>query len=183
MVRRKTRPGERSDQRRPVSVSDVGELTPAELLTGTAVGGLLLPLLLPTLLNKYGSPSTLRGLAVVQIILLCCSLPFIKGRLPEARVHGPAARSRPTTWMRNRTILFLLFANTLQGLAYFVPVLWLPSEYCSLIPRLGDDRHFHICSLCVFAPFESHFILALSCSPQWSLGGWTTQHGHALRPR
>lgn len=100
----------------------------SENIIGTAVGGLLLPLILPSLLAKYGSQRTLRALSIAELLALCLALPFVKGRLPEARVHGPAARSHgDRLWLKDRRLLFVLSANTLQGLAYFVPVLWLPS--------------------------------------------------------
>ena len=101
----------------------------AHHVLGTAVGGLLLPLVLPVLLQKYGNATTLRALAVVELIALLVSMPFVRGRLPEARVHGPAARAPASrSWLKDRALIFVVAANTLQGLAYFVPVLWLPSE-------------------------------------------------------
>ena len=117
-----------------VSIVSMTLLYPlVQVFPGTAVGGLILPLILPSLLQKYGSSTTLRGLALVELIALCLSMAFVKGRLPEARVHGPAARSPASrTWLKDRVLMIVVVANTLQGLAFFVPVLWLPSE-CSCI--------------------------------------------------
>ena len=102
---------------------------------GTSWGGLLLPLILPPLLNKYGIPKTLRFLGIAQVIILVIILPFIRGRLPESRVHGPDARGRSASgtpgqvYLKNKIFWFILLATLLQGLAYFIPILWLPCAY------------------------------------------------------
>ena len=153
-------------------------------VTGTAVGGLFLPLILPTLLEKYGSARTLRGLSVAEALLLCFSLPFIKGRLPEARVHGPGPRSNGNrhflTAFREPRLLFVLCANTMQGLAYFVPMLWLPSAFLS-----GDDATIVLTiayddSICVFPQSESHGLFAFPGLLEWRLGSWSTEPRSAV---
>lgn len=94
---------------------------------GTAIGGLVIPLALPPLLEKYGIAKTLRILAIVNIIVCIVCLPFLRGRLPETRVSGPAARASDNRlWMKNGSFWAINIANTLQGFAYFVPLLWLP---------------------------------------------------------
>ncbi|KAJ7163485.1 major facilitator superfamily domain-containing protein [Mycena crocata] len=101
------------------------------LFAGTAVGGLLLPLVLPALISKYGSSKTLRIVAIGIAILLFPLLPFVKGRLPQtrARIHGPAPRgaSGPHDWMKHKAFWIFLAVNTLQGFAYFVPIVYLPT--------------------------------------------------------
>lgn len=96
-------------------------------LIGTAIGGLVIPLILPPLLDKYGIAKTLRALAISNIIVCVVCLPFLRGRLPENRVSGPAARASDNrSWMKSRSFWVINIANTLQGFAYFVPLLWLP---------------------------------------------------------
>jgi hypothetical protein len=84
---------------------------------GTATGGLLLPLVLPRLIDKYGPPATLRILSIVFRGLLLPALPFLKGRLPVARVHGPTARSAVTgrEWTKSRNWNLFMIASTLQA--------------------------------------------------------------------
>jgi len=98
---------------------------------GTAAGGMLLPLVLPPLISKYGSSKTLRILAIAVAILLFPLLPFLKGRLPQTRVHihGPAPRGAtgPRDWMKQKSFWIFLAVNTLQGFAYFVPIVYLPT--------------------------------------------------------
>ncbi|KAJ7256829.1 major facilitator superfamily domain-containing protein [Mycena haematopus] len=98
------------------------------LFAGTAAGGLLLPLVLPLLISKYGSSKTLRILGITITVLLSLLLPFVKGRLPQTRVRiqGPAPRGA-RDWMKHKSFWIFLAVNTLQGLAYFVPIIYLPT--------------------------------------------------------
>ncbi|KAJ7163489.1 major facilitator superfamily domain-containing protein [Mycena crocata] len=101
------------------------------LFAGNSTGGLLLPLVLPPLISKHGASKTLRILAIAVAVLLVPVLPFVKGRLPQSRVriHGPAPRgvSGPQDWMKHKSFWICLAANTLQGFAYFVPIVYLPT--------------------------------------------------------
>ena len=116
------------------------------MFAGTSVGGLFLPLLLPNLINAYGVATTLRILSISIVVFILPSLPFLRPRLPERRVHAPGTRHsvdseermRKTELLKNPNFIFGIAANTLQGLAYFVPLLWLPSELlfkCAAIDR------------------------------------------------
>ncbi|KAI0801937.1 major facilitator superfamily domain-containing protein [Irpex lacteus] len=104
---------------------------------GTALGGLLLPLILPPLLNKYDAQKTIRYLGVAEAIALVIALPFVRGRLPESRVQGPGPRASLNShssriYTRNISFWIIIFATLLQGLAYFIPILWLPAYASSL---------------------------------------------------
>ena len=98
------------------------------LLTGTAVGGLILPLTIPTLISKYGVAAALRILAVGIAIILIPLIPFVKPRLPESRTRQHARVPRNREWAKDPLIWIALAANTLQAFGYFIPVVWLPSE-------------------------------------------------------
>ncbi|KAJ7644475.1 MFS general substrate transporter [Roridomyces roridus] len=109
------------------------------IVTGTAAGGLLLPFALPPLISRYGISKTMRILSVSVAILLLPLLPLMRGRLPLSRVNvqGPAPRGlRPQDWMKNKAFLLYLAVNTLQGFAYFVPIIYLPTfaNYLHLSP-------------------------------------------------
>ncbi|KAJ7262905.1 hypothetical protein C8J57DRAFT_1630657 [Mycena rebaudengoi] len=98
------------------------------LFAGTAVGGLILPLALPSLISKHGSSKTLRILAISigTASLLCegeaSSKPSANPRpIPRG---GPGLR----IWVRQATFWLIIAVNTLQGFAYFVPIVDLPSE-------------------------------------------------------
>ncbi|KAI5120398.1 hypothetical protein M0805_000177 [Coniferiporia weirii] len=102
------------------------------MFAGTAVGGLILPLALPRLVNSFGPSKTLRILSFVVLGLIAPILPFIRPRLPENRVHARDSRQENglgsrLAWMKNPVLMVYVFANTLQGFAYFLPLLWLPT--------------------------------------------------------
>jgi MCP family monocarboxylic acid transporter-like MFS transporter 10 len=111
------------------------------LFAGTAVGGLVLPLILPVLINAWGIPVTLRVLSVAIVVALVPVLPFVKGRLPTAGARASAPKD--TRWRRTPSFWALIAVNTLQGLSYFVPVLYISSECSSTSPS-----HSLISSIC-----------------------------------
>ena len=98
--------------------------------TGAALGGVILPLVLPPLISSYGPQKALRFLAITFTSLLVPALPFVKGRLPElrSRVTGPGPRGTARGWLRQKIFWLTIGINTLQGFGYFVPILWLPCK-------------------------------------------------------
>ncbi|KAI5896482.1 MFS general substrate transporter [Schizophyllum commune H4-8] len=96
------------------------------MFAGTAAGGLILPLAFPRIIARYGAPKTLRYFAVAMAAMLLPVLPYIKGRLP-ARVYGPAPRSSKRDWLRNPSFWLYTVVNLIQGFAYFMPIVWLPT--------------------------------------------------------
>lgn len=99
----------------------------------------MFPLVLPRLIESYGPAKTLRILSVTYVILILPILPFLRPRLPEIHVHGPGREQHTEssdlaiirvvkTWTNHPFFLLAILANTVQGFAYFVPLLWLPSK-------------------------------------------------------
>lgn len=105
----------------------------SELISaGSNTGGVIFPLIIPLLISRYGIETTIRIYAVALVVCLVPVLPFMKARLPESRVHGPARRSASIPqWLRNRDFWFFVSINTLQGFGHFVPLIWLPSTWNS----------------------------------------------------
>ncbi|CAE6430647.1 unnamed protein product [Rhizoctonia solani] len=93
---------------------------------GTAVGGLVLPLVLPSVIRPHGTSLTLRYLSIVVFVLLSAALPFIRPRLPEDRIRHMATTSR-IKWSTNKSFWLLLCVTALQGFAYFLPIVYLPT--------------------------------------------------------
>jgi len=120
--------------------------TNGSLLPGTALGGSFLPLILPPLINAHGIYLTLRYLSVALLVALAPVIPFVKPRLPQGRVRGPARRGDTKTWLRDWRWWSLLTMNTMQGFAYFVPVFWLPSEWSA--PVLTPNSFLDSICLC-----------------------------------
>ncbi|KII90805.1 hypothetical protein PLICRDRAFT_39395 [Plicaturopsis crispa FD-325 SS-3] len=96
------------------------------LFAGSGFGGFALPLFLPQLITKYGMPTTLRIISAVVLGLMVPLLPFVKGRLPVSRVHGPA-RASDRSWIKSRSFWLLMATNLLQSFGHFVPLNWLPT--------------------------------------------------------
>jgi len=96
------------------------------MTAGTAVGGLVLPLILPSIIRLHGTAVALRYLSVAVFVSLSAVLPFIRARLPEDRIRNLAAVSN-ARWSTNKTFWLLLFVTALQGFAYFLPILYLPT--------------------------------------------------------
>lgn len=97
------------------------------IFAGTAIGGLILPLVLPNLISRFGTPKTLRILSITVAILLVPSLPFVKPRIPESRNRRQTAPPRSREWIKSPIFWALLATNTVQGFGYFVPIVWLPT--------------------------------------------------------
>jgi hypothetical protein len=97
---------------------------------GTSIGGLILPIVLPIPIERWGTAVALRGLSVALLLVLGPIMPFIRGRGPEVRAvvsreRGHSNQARP--WTRDAALWILMFMNTLQSFAYYLPAIWLPS--------------------------------------------------------
>ncbi|KAH0834963.1 MFS general substrate transporter [Lanmaoa asiatica] len=104
------------------------------LFSGTPVGGLVMPFVLPPLVKAYGLFMALRTIAIALLVLLFPCLTFIRPRLPDLQVHTgrsvyPIAASSIT--LRNRAWWTLLAANVFQGFAFFVPLIYIPADFQS----------------------------------------------------
>ncbi|KAK0462091.1 major facilitator superfamily domain-containing protein [Desarmillaria tabescens] len=99
----------------------------AVLHSRTSAGGLILPLVLPTLISRHGSAKALRIISVVLTTVLIPIVALVKPRLPESRNRAQVTPPRSRDWMNSPTFWVLLAVNTVQGLGYFVPVVWLPT--------------------------------------------------------
>ncbi|KIY65741.1 MFS general substrate transporter [Cylindrobasidium torrendii FP15055 ss-10] len=97
------------------------------LFAGTSVGGLLLPLTLPHLIDKLGITVTLRALAVAILIILIVLVPFVRPRIPDSRTQTRAPAPVSNEWMTHTSLWVALASNTMQGFGYFVPIVWLPT--------------------------------------------------------
>ncbi|KAF7798673.1 hypothetical protein EIP86_009897 [Pleurotus ostreatoroseus] len=103
------------------------------LFSGLSVAGILFPLLFPPLIARFGPAKLVRGYALALLVGMVPALLFVKPRLPEPRVRGPHPRARRARdWLRERNFWFFAAINTVQGLGYFVPIIWLPTYASSL---------------------------------------------------
>ncbi|KAF9060264.1 major facilitator superfamily domain-containing protein [Rhodocollybia butyracea] len=106
------------------------------MYSGTGVGGVVTPFVIENLLSKYGRRTTLLSLAFAFLFLSVPCLPFNKPRVPVAQVVD--IRSVNTGFLKYSPFWILFMANLSQGLASFLPSLYLPSDYISCFPFASD---------------------------------------------
>lgn len=89
-----------------------------------------MPLIIETLLDKYGHRTTLQAVAIAMIILTGPLIPFLKGRLPPSQSSTVARQN----WSFARRPLFFVYciANLAQGFGFVFPSLFLPSYATSI---------------------------------------------------
>ncbi|KIY49211.1 MFS general substrate transporter [Fistulina hepatica ATCC 64428] len=98
------------------------------IFAGTAVGGVVLPLAFSRLIAWQGPARTLRVFAIAVACMLVPLVPFVKGRLPQTRSRqGRPVATRTVDMFHNPALWLLLVVNTIQGLGYFLPIVWLPT--------------------------------------------------------
>ncbi|KAF9071441.1 major facilitator superfamily domain-containing protein [Rhodocollybia butyracea] len=95
------------------------------IYSGTSVGGVVTPFIIEILLNKYGRRTTLLSLAVAFLTLAVPCLPFNKPRVPVAQVIDVPRIN--TGFLTYSPFWILFIANLLQGLASYLPSLYLPT--------------------------------------------------------
>lgn len=99
------------------------------LFAADNAGGMLFPIVMPILISRFGITMTLR---IYAIALAACLIPaaFL---LRTRRASSPPAdvklSLKPTSgfWLRDNRFWFFIALNTIQGLAHFVPLTWLPT--------------------------------------------------------
>jgi MFS family permease len=103
---------------------------------GAGVTGLVLPILFEKSLAKIGYQMTLRIWSIVMAFILLPSVHFlIRGRLPDSQ--RTARRRSNLAFFKNPVFLLVASANFLQGLAFFIPTIYLPSYAADLqIPAI-----------------------------------------------
>ena len=94
------------------------------LCSASGVSGSVMPVLMRTLLQKYGYPTTLRATALALFVLTGPLIPLLQGRVPETSATSP----RKTNWNFLRRPLFWIYSvsNFAMGLGYFFPSLYIP---------------------------------------------------------
>lgn len=99
------------------------------LCSASGASGAVTPLILQALLRRYGYRTTLRGVAVLLVVLTGPLIPLLKGRAGQQQ-----NASLRTDWSFCRKPLFWTYSisNLLMGMGFFFPSLYLPSYAASL---------------------------------------------------
>ncbi|OIW33210.1 MFS general substrate transporter [Coniochaeta ligniaria NRRL 30616] len=103
--------------------------------SGTGLAGVVLPLLLQSLLDRYGFKTTLRLWAVVVFVLTAPLAYYIKPRLPySAVIHTKPFDVR---FVFTRTFAVYQIANVAEAFGFFLPGIYLPSYARSTLGASG----------------------------------------------
>ncbi|KAM0507764.1 hypothetical protein ACHAPB_002458 [Verticillium nonalfalfae] len=99
--------------------------------SGTGIAGVIFPLLMETLLSRFGHRTTLRLWAGLLFLLAAPLAFFIRPRIPPTSARSSsAAFRRPHANVRfllSRPFLLHQAANIVEALGYFLPAVYLPS--------------------------------------------------------
>lgn len=95
------------------------------LYAGGGFSGTGIPFLLEWLLSSYGRQTTLRIACVAQFILVAPCLFLLKGRLPSS--YHTAMQPIDLGFFRKPLFWVFSISNIFQGLAYYIPPLYLPT--------------------------------------------------------
>lgn len=100
------------------------------ITSASGASGIVMPLTIEALLNKYGHRTTLRAIAMAMVVLTGPLIPLVRSRLPLSHISAVTR----TDWSFATNPLFLVysFANLAQGLGFFFPSLFLPSYAASI---------------------------------------------------
>ncbi|ETN38273.1 uncharacterized protein HMPREF1541_06304 [Cyphellophora europaea CBS 101466] len=103
------------------------------LCSASGVSGIIFPFSLEAMLNRYGSATTLRAVAVGLTVTTAPLILFIKGRLPHTTATETHLSSTTDYAFLRRPLFWIYTASNLaNGLGYFFPPLYLPSHASSL---------------------------------------------------
>jgi MFS family permease len=92
---------------------------------GKSAAGVGFPFLMSSLLDKYGTRTTLQVWAVTLVIITSPLLFFLKPRIPLSN----SVRQRPLSWtfLKQSTFWMLQFGNVVQSFGYILPNAYLAS--------------------------------------------------------
>ena len=95
------------------------------------LSGMVIPFIVEILLNRYGYQTTLRAFAIALGILTGPTIPFLRGRSRSKSYYNEVPK---TDWSFVKKPFLYVFAtsNIFQGLAFYMPLLFLPSYATSL---------------------------------------------------
>lgn len=99
------------------------------LCSASGVSGAVTPMVLQTLLQRFGYRTTLRAVAVMLFVVTGPLIPLLKGHPGEQYSACPR-----TDWSFCKKPLFWIYSmsNLLMGMGYFFPSMYLPSYASSL---------------------------------------------------
>ncbi|KAG9311573.1 MFS general substrate transporter [Chiua virens] len=104
------------------------------IFAGTALGGLVMPFILPSLVKAYGLYLTMRIIAIADLVILLPCMALVRPRVPQKDLNKCSVRTVAVSsiTLHDRTWWMLIAANTFQGFAFFVPQIYIPT-FCTAL--------------------------------------------------
>lgn len=100
------------------------------LQAGTGLAGVVLPLVMQFVLEKYGYKTTLRAWAVALFVLTAPLIHFVKPRVPLSQ--STQTRRLDFSFLTTSIFGVLQACNIIEALGFFLPSIYLPSYARSL---------------------------------------------------
>ncbi|RDW77830.1 hypothetical protein BP6252_05883 [Coleophoma cylindrospora] len=105
-------------------------------LSASGIGGLVLPFPLQALLKRWGFSITLRIYAVTIVVIVGPALLLLRSRSPSTTT--PKTKVKVDYSVMRKPIFFVLaIVNILQGLAYYLPDIYIPAFAADLSLSMG----------------------------------------------
>jgi len=95
------------------------------LFAAAGISGIGLPFLIEVVLKRWGLQLVLRAYAIVILVVIGPTLPLCRGRILSREEEGSKVKL-DLGMLKNPVFLSLSFSTLLQGLAYFLPGIYLP---------------------------------------------------------
>ncbi|KZV73164.1 MFS general substrate transporter, partial [Peniophora sp. CONT] len=101
---------------------------------GASAGGIILPLILPSIIRTHGIALSLRYISFAFLAGTVVCLPFLKPRIPERGVPvAPVRNAASKSWLRSSYWWTVVTFNTVQGFAWTIPLIYLPTYASELV--------------------------------------------------
>ncbi|KAF4338333.1 MFS monocarboxylate transporter [Fusarium beomiforme] len=100
--------------------------------SGTGTGGVVIPFILESLLQRYGFRTTLRIWAVGLMVLSTPAFFFVKPRIPASSAGATRLHLR-FSFIFSKTFIVYQAFNIIESLGYFLPAIYLPSYARSVL--------------------------------------------------
>jgi MFS family permease len=100
--------------------------------SGSSTGGVVIPLLLESLLQRFGFRTTLRIWAVSLLVLSLPAFFFVKPRIPASSV-GATRLNIKIGFVYDKSFIIYQTANIIESLGYFLPGIYLPTYAQSVL--------------------------------------------------
>ncbi|KAH8806542.1 MFS general substrate transporter [Flagelloscypha sp. PMI_526] len=103
---------------------------------GTSAGGVILPIVLRSLISRWGTRAAMRYFVVGTTIILIPAVPFMKPRISVSGnlPVGPDPRGGRWSWMKKSSFWCIMAMTFIQAFSWWMPIFYLPT-FATSLPR------------------------------------------------